>query len=103
MMHEMPDEWQSKMAELLDQWDATWDSSEMPDPSVMARKDGKLTKWPDWLLNYRHPCKRSIDRLRASAGDDLLLDDDELPGMWSCADLIGGETDITDSKPVEGE
>ena len=65
MMHEMPEEWQWKMAALLEEWDKTWDSNELPEPSVTAKKDGKFTKWPDWLLNYRHPNKAEINKLRS--------------------------------------
>ena len=46
LMHEMPDDWQQRMAELLHEWDETWDSQEMPSPIVSARVDGKFTKWP---------------------------------------------------------
>ena len=68
MMHEMPDEWQNKMAELLEEWDETWDSHEMPSPSVSAKDDrNKFTRWPSWLLNYRHPDKREINKLRSNA------------------------------------
>ena len=65
MMHEMPDEWQNKMAELLEEWDETWDSSDMPSPYVSAKSsNGKYTKWPSWLLCYRHPDKKEIEKLR---------------------------------------
>lgn len=64
MMHEMPDEWQDKMADLLNEWSDTWDSSDMPQPSVSARDKGKFTKWPAWLLNYRHPNKKEIQKLK---------------------------------------
>lgn len=64
LMHEMPDEWQFKMAELLEQWDDTWNSDEMPEPYVSARKNNKFTNWPDWLLNYRHPNKHEINLLK---------------------------------------
>ena len=66
MAHEMPDEWQSRMADLLEEWDETWDSSDMPNPSVMARNGSKFTKWPSWLLNYRHPDKAAINELRST-------------------------------------
>lgn len=64
MMHEMPEEWQQKMADLLFEWDETWDSSSTPSPFVIARKDNRFTKWPAWLLNYRHPDKDQINKLR---------------------------------------
>jgi hypothetical protein len=65
MMHEMPDEWQEKMADLCNEWDQTWDSSEMPSPMVSAKADnGKFTRWPSWVLNYRHPNINEADKLR---------------------------------------
>ena len=67
MMHEMPDEWQMQMAELLNEWDETWDSDELPEPFVTARKNSKFTKWPRWLLNYRHPDRKEIERMRPNA------------------------------------
>lgn len=36
MMHEMPDDWQAKMAALLEQWDETWNSDHMPEPYMSA-------------------------------------------------------------------
>lgn len=70
MMHEMPDEWQLKMAELLQEWDATWDSSEMPHPIVNAQLEtGRFTKWPDWLISYRHPDRSKINSLRIGQED----------------------------------
>lgn len=65
LMHEMPDEWQQKMTDLLEEWDETWDGRDMPSPFVSAKSgDGKFTKWPGWLLQYRHPDKQNIDKLR---------------------------------------
>lgn len=65
MMHEMPDEWQNKMAELLEQWDETWDSSEMPSPYVTAKDNGRFTKWPSFITNYRHPEREKILSLKS--------------------------------------
>lgn len=65
MMHEMPDDWQDRMAQLCEEWDEAWDSSEMPYPRVNAvGADGRLRKWPDWLLNYRHPKRNLIASMR---------------------------------------
>lgn len=64
LMHQMPDDWQERMAKLCEEWDETWDSSEMPNPIVNAQIDGKFAKWPKWLLNYRHPDKEQIGKLR---------------------------------------
>lgn len=63
MMHAMPEDWQDRMAALCEEWDEAWDSSEMPSPHVMAKREGKFAKWPEWLLNYRHPNRKEIERL----------------------------------------
>jgi hypothetical protein len=64
LMHEMPDEWQSKMADLLQEYDDAFNVGELPEARVQAVRDGKITKWPKWLLNYRHPDKDEIDQIR---------------------------------------
>lgn len=51
-------------AALLEEWDDTWNSGEMPEPSVNARQDNKFVNWPQWLLNYRRPEKEMIKQLR---------------------------------------
>ena len=61
LMHEMPDEWQAKMAALMEEWDETWDTSDCPNPSVSARKGNRLAKWPEWILQYRHPDQGAIE------------------------------------------
>lgn len=66
MMHEMPEEWQEKMAELLFEWDETWDTHDTPSPMVTARKGNKFTKWPSWVLNYRHPDLKEINKHRVN-------------------------------------
>ena len=66
MMHEMPDDWQMRMAELLNEWGETWNSDEMPEPVVSAKKNGRFTRWPEWLLNYRYPRKEHINGMRSN-------------------------------------
>ena len=71
LMHAMPDEWQKKMAGLLDLWDAAWNTAHLPAPYVSAREGAKFTRWPEWLLNYRRPAQDEIDAVRAlSAGKE---------------------------------
>lgn len=66
LMHEMPDEWQAKMADLLEEYDATFDRSAFYDCKVMAvGENGKFTSWPEWLLQYRRPDVDRIDAIRA--------------------------------------
>jgi len=65
LMHEMSDEWQGKMAELLKEWDSSWDTHHLPSPSASAKdENGRFTKWPDWLLNYRHPYRKKIEECK---------------------------------------
>lgn len=57
MMHEMPDEWQGKMADLLTEWDEMTDcpDDEITGITVSIRKNNKFASMPTELLNYRHP------------------------------------------------
>lgn len=65
MMHAMPDNWQLRMAKLCEEWDEAWNSEHMPTPEVHARaENGRMMRWPEWLLNYRHPDEAEIKRLR---------------------------------------
>ena len=65
LMHEMPDEWQNKMAELLEDWDNTWDDF-LPgvECKVVAEIDGHDVEMPSFLINYRHPAKEEIDQFK---------------------------------------
>lgn len=67
LMHEMPIEWQDKMAALLHEYDETFDTSSVVNSvSVVGRdSDGKLIKLPEYILNYRHPDREEIERLKA--------------------------------------
>lgn len=69
MMHEMSDEWQSKMADLMQEFTDTWDTSDLPNPIVSAREGNKFTSWPDWLLNYRHPVKTKLNAMKKEFTD----------------------------------
>jgi hypothetical protein len=65
LMHEMPDEWQGKMADLLEEWETHWDFSDVDlEPSVQLKANGKFVKTPEWLWNYRHPNKAELKSLR---------------------------------------
>jgi hypothetical protein len=71
-MHEMPDEWQAKMAALLEEWDATWDWSRQQHfngVSVRLTYDKKLVRTPEWIMNYRHPDRARIAQLSAARGE----------------------------------
>lgn len=65
LMHEMPDEWQSKMAALLDEYREVFPNQ----PDIGSRVQitnlsGKFIACPDWLKNYRHPDLEAIEQLR---------------------------------------
>ena len=67
LMHEMPDDWQARMAQLLEEYDAAWNIPESMqcETMVSAKRNGKFVRLPSVLLTYRHPRKDEIDRLRA--------------------------------------
>lgn len=65
LMHEMPDEWQQQMAELLEEYDQAWNfPDDLGSPNVSIKHKGKYQKLPHWL-NYRHPDRKVIDAMRA--------------------------------------
>jgi hypothetical protein len=66
LMHEMPDEWQNKMAKLLEEYDNYWNMEkvEVDGTRVQCTKNNKLFKTPKWLLNYRHPDLKFLKELK---------------------------------------
>lgn len=65
LMHAMPNEWQNKMAALLIEWDGTWNTSDLPNTRVQAvTLRGKMTRFPGWVTNYRHPDRDAINCVR---------------------------------------
>ena len=68
LAHEMPDDWQAKMAELLNEYDEAFPNFPVGwSTRVQFTIDGKLAKWPGWALNYRHPDLMAISAFRAKA------------------------------------
>lgn len=54
LMQAMPDDWQERIAKLLEEADEAFPNTPLVDYYVTAkREDGKYTKLPNWLLNYR--------------------------------------------------
>jgi hypothetical protein len=64
LMHDMPDEWQDKMADLLNEYDETFTKRPDVQSYVNLRQDGKFIRVPDWMRNYRHPRRSEIDNLK---------------------------------------
>jgi len=65
MMEAMPDEWQDKMADLLNEYDEAFPNQ----PNIGTRVQitdarGNLIKTPPWLLQYRRPDRNQINRMR---------------------------------------
>ena len=66
LMQDMPAEWQKRMAVLLNEYDEAFPNQPNIGTRVQATRDGKLTTMPTWLLNYRHPARGEIDKLRGT-------------------------------------
>lgn len=62
MMSDMPDEWQDKMYDLLNEFDNTYPNFPELDFHVTSKNDadGKFASIPDWILNYRYPDRDKI-------------------------------------------
>lgn len=66
LMQEMPDEWQEKMAELLEEYDETFDTTNLgvDSTTVRAVRNGKMCKMPECIKNYRHPDRAAIENMK---------------------------------------
>lgn len=64
LMHEMPDDWQGKMADLLVQFDAAYPFIEQLGygTQVTLKRERRFVSAPSWLTNYRHPDRDEILR-----------------------------------------
>jgi hypothetical protein len=66
LMHEMPDEWQGKMAGLLKEWDAAHPNFPDLTFSVSTRgTDGRMLRMPGWLKAYRRPNDAEIAKCKS--------------------------------------
>lgn len=66
LMHEMPDEWQGKMADLLQEADEYFENAPELNTTVLMKKNGKFIKPPGWLA-YRHPDKAVLATFKRGA------------------------------------
>ncbi|KAF0136966.1 MAG: hypothetical protein FD152_772 [Xanthobacteraceae bacterium] len=62
LMHDMPPEWQDKMARLLEEFDDTFDWIDDFQCWVQAKRGNRFIPLPESLCNYRHP--RDIEQYR---------------------------------------
>ena len=66
LMEDMPDEWQSKMAALLNEYEVAYPNHpDMGTRVLVTDLDKKLIKTPGWLVNYRRPDRAQIAAMRA--------------------------------------
>lgn len=66
LMHSMPDVWQARMADLLREYDEAFPNQ----PPICTRvsvtdRGGRRIGYPAWLIDYRHPDRIAIDRMRS--------------------------------------
>ena len=65
LMAEMPDDWQTRMDALLDEWNDTWN---MPpyEPTVSLRntRTGRFAPLPDYLTDWVNPRTQEVESLR---------------------------------------
>lgn len=64
VLEAMPDEWQEKMAALLDELDDTFDWRPKEGRYWVQLRDGKGRYAEDPLMEYRHPDQEYIESLR---------------------------------------
>lgn len=64
MMHAMPDEWQGRFAELMDEWDDHWPNQPDINARVHITQNGLYISTPKWLLDYRHPDHNQLNAMR---------------------------------------
>lgn len=71
LMEDMPDEWQGKMAALLEEYEAAFPNRPDIGTRVQATDTtGKLTRFPPWVLNYRRPDRAALEDARGRLSED---------------------------------
>lgn len=64
LMCAMSDDWQKRMAILLEEYEHTFPNQPDVGTRVQCTINGKLSRWPEWVLNYRYPDQTEIERCR---------------------------------------
>lgn len=65
LMEDMPDEWQGRMAALLEEYDAAFPGlTKEPGFVVRSARQGEMIPVSEHLKNYKHPDVTAIKRLR---------------------------------------
>ena len=60
LMHEMPNDWQARMADLLQEFDATFKNVPRYDVQIQLKQNGRFVPMPEWI-SYRHPDRVTIE------------------------------------------
>lgn len=63
LMHDMPDDWQARMAVLLEEFDAVYRNVPLYDVQVQLKRGGRYVPMPDWI-SYRHPARATIETFK---------------------------------------
>lgn len=74
LMQAMPAVWQSRIAELLNEYDDAIKNPPDYGTTVRTTVNGKIVKTPEWMTNYRHPDRTMIAHVMAikeETGDHL--------------------------------
>lgn len=66
-MHAMPDDWQDRMATLMQEWNEHWPTQPNISTHVQIKQANLFIKTPEWLLNYRHPDLQQLEMMRGDA------------------------------------
>lgn len=69
LMHEMPDDWQNKMAKLLNEYDDTFPNQPDIGTMVSGVRNGRFVEIPYHLKNYRHPNRVEINKMRSRSSE----------------------------------
>ena len=67
LLHEMPDDWQKRMAVLLEEFDDAFPNWCDQQLYVTAKQGGRFERLREWLCNYRHPDKGAVAAARGLA------------------------------------
>lgn len=70
LLEAMPDEWQGRLAILLNEYDEHYPNIPDMGTRVLVTQNGRTIKTPPQLLNYRYPSQKFIDQIRGKDNAD---------------------------------
>ena len=69
LMEAMPDDWQERMAVLLNEFGDAFPNQPDLGTRVQVTQGGKLIPTPSWLTDYRHPDRSVIDSIKGESSE----------------------------------